>query len=130
METRNDDIVLHLPLAPSVNHYWRQIRTGRGKFISAEGRKFREQVVEEVRQSGCDLELKSELRIEVIVFPGDYRRRDLDNYLKALLDSLEYACVIIDDSQVKHLTIRRVTPVKGRASMVVKIRQLPPSSMR
>ena len=42
----------------------------------------------------------------------DKRRRDLDNLLKATLDSLTHAGVWSDDSQIDALSIRRF-PIGG-----------------
>jgi crossover junction endodeoxyribonuclease RusA len=44
-------------------------------------------------------------------FPPDRRRRDLDNLLKALLDSIEHAGVYEDDSQIDLLVARRREPL-------------------
>ena len=42
--------------------------------------------------------------------PPDKRRRDLDNILKALLDSLVHAGVLIDDEIIDELHIIRLPP--------------------
>jgi len=49
----------------------------------------------------------------VILYPPDARRRDLDNYMKALLDALTQAKVWLDDEQVDSLDIHRGKLVKG-----------------
>jgi len=52
------------------------------------------------------------LAIRLYAYPPDRRRRDLDNILKATLDSLTYAEVIEDDSLFDRIYIERRSPVK------------------
>jgi len=58
----------------------------------------------------------------VTLHPPDRRRRDLDNAMKALLDSLEHAGVYDDDSQIDDLRIVRGGIVPGGAC-VIEIRE-------
>lgn len=46
------------------------------------------------------------------MFVPDKRKRDIDNLLKVLLDSLKSACVFKDDSQVKEIYISHEGQVK------------------
>ncbi len=100
-------IALTLPYPPSVNRYWRSVQ-GR-VLISKEGRQYRDAVFAAVfgkpgskAVSGAD-----RVRFRMIVNPPDRRRRDLDNTLKAVCDSLTHAGVWQDDSQVDELTVTR-----------------------
>ncbi|PKJ14813.1 RusA family crossover junction endodeoxyribonuclease, partial [Escherichia coli] len=78
-----------LPYPPSVNTYWR--RRGSQYYISDKGQKYRKDVQQIIRQLKLDIFTKSRLRIKVIADVPDSRRRDLDNILKGLLDSLIHA---------------------------------------
>jgi crossover junction endodeoxyribonuclease RusA len=49
----------------------------------------------------------------VEAFPPDARRRGLDNLLKAPLDGLQHAGVVVDDSQFDALSIKRMQSVAG-----------------
>ncbi|MDV0511346.1 RusA family crossover junction endodeoxyribonuclease, partial [Escherichia coli] len=75
-----------LPYPPSLNTYWR--RLGSQYYISDKGQKYRKDVQQIIRQLKLDIFTKSRLRIKVIADVPDSRRRDLDNILKGLLDSL------------------------------------------
>jgi len=58
--------------------------------------------------------------VEIILFPPDARRRDIDNYNKALFDALTHAGVWEDDSQVKRMLVEwgPVTK-KGRVEITI-----------
>jgi crossover junction endodeoxyribonuclease RusA len=63
-------------------------------------------------------ELEGDLRVEIEVFPPDKRKRDIDNLLKSLLDSLTHAQVWKDDNQISDLRIFRNKQIAG----IVKVR--------
>lgn len=58
--------------------------------------------------------------VEIVLFPPDQRRRDLDNYNKALFDALTHAGVWEDDSQVKKMLVEwgPVVP-KGKVEITI-----------
>lgn len=51
--------------------------------------------------------------VEISLHPPDKRKRDLDNYLKGVLDALTHVGIWDDDSQIDKLTIKRGIIVKG-----------------
>lgn len=103
-------IRIQLPYPPSVNSYWRHL--GRGKhLISAEGRNYKRRVAELVLvERACRSiqrdPMRGRLVMEVVAYPPDSRRRDIDNLLKATLDALGDAGVYVDDSQIRELLIK------------------------
>lgn len=101
-------MTLTLPYPPSVNHYWRTVRTRHGcrVLISREGRAYRTKVGSILAVAGIRRQT-GRLAVRIDVHPPDRRRRDLDNAMKALLDALEHGGAYEDDSQIDHLDIRR-----------------------
>lgn len=101
--------VLDLPFPPSMNTYWRHPTTGKlaGRhLISEKGRAYRESVIETAARYRVPM-FQRPVSVSIDVFPPDRRRRDLDNLLKALLDSLVHARVLEDDSLINRLLIER-----------------------
>ena len=71
------------------------------------------------------MELDCRLKVDILVFPPDNRRRDLDNVLKAILDSLEDAKVFKDDSLIDDLRVRRMNTFKdGKIEIGIEIIEL------
>ena len=110
-----------LPWPPTVNTYWRHKVTGRlaTVYVSAEGKAYRKAVNLCLAEHGVKTyALEGDLRVEIEVFPPDRRKRDIDNLLKSLLDSLTHAEVWRDDSQISDLRIFRNNQIAG----MVKVR--------
>lgn len=99
-----------LPYPPSINCYWR--RVGFRTLISREGRRFREDVIA-IMAAWQIIPQPGPIEISIVMHPPDRRRRDLDNILKALLDSLQYGGAYADDSQIVKLLIEKREPIKG-----------------
>lgn len=97
---------IELPLlAPSTNTYYR--RSGHHMHISNKGKEFKKLAQEiiserfpEASPLTCDIDLKVELHFK------HKRARDIDNYNKALLDSMT-GIVYEDDSQITSMKIRK-----------------------
>ena len=101
---------------PSVNHEWIQVR-GR-MILSPAGRAYRTYVRGRImiaRQKGLVplAPLGGKLRAVLELAPPDRRRRDADNYAKALFDALTHAGFWNDDQQVLDLRSVMLEPVPG-----------------
>lgn len=113
-------IELSLPYPPSVNTYYRHITKGKlaGRtLISEKGREYRETVKAQI---GAVDALRGRLALSIVLYPPDRRRRDIDNVLKALLDSLTHAGVWEDDSQIKSLSIVMTETLGGLAGVQIE----------
>jgi crossover junction endodeoxyribonuclease RusA len=117
-----------LPWPPSVNSYWRHVVIGRSvrTITSKAGREYRDQVV---RLLDGELQYSEDARLVATlwVYPPDRRRRDLDNLPKAVLDAVEAAGVIADDSQIDELHVVRCPVISGgRVVVEIRLKHLQP----
>lgn len=111
---------LILPFPPSVNSYWRNTR--KGVLISASGRSFRSNAIASVYEQlkRRPKPLTVNVSVAVVLYPPTRQSRDLDNYLKAIFDSLTHAGVWADDSQVKRFTVEWGAVTKfGKAEITI-----------
>lgn len=115
--------ILVLPYPPSMNGYWRSLRTGRmaGRvLISERGRAFRQDVESAARLQEIS-RLEGPLKVTLWLHPPDRRRRDIDNPIKPLLDALTHAGAWSDDSQIRELHVTMEAPDKMNPRALVVI---------
>jgi len=91
--------------------------------ISDKGLAYRRTICEIIAYSGSKTCLTGRLGMNIDAYPPDRRRRDLDNILKALLDSMEHAGVYKDDNQIDELSIIR-RKVEKPGFVMVNIEEL------
>ena len=103
-------IKLTLPYPPSVNRLWRHV--GKRVLVSKEGRQYRNRVWMELRMANIK-PIEGPVSLEIILHPPDRRKRDLDNCLKSILDSLQHGGAYYDDNQVKKIDAEMCEPIKG-----------------
>jgi crossover junction endodeoxyribonuclease RusA len=112
---------INLPWPPSNNVYYRHNR-GR-THISAEGKAYREYVELLIYALKANQFGKLPVAVSIVANPPDRRRRDLDNLVKGVFDSLTNAGMWDDDSQVHDLHLRWGEVVKG-GGLVVTINEI------
>lgn len=98
-------IILNLPFPPSVNTYYR--RGAHATYMSKQGRDYKKAVAEYISQSNTPKLGTARLSLEIVLWPKDKRKYDIDNRIKALLDSLQDAGVFDDDEQIDQINIYR-----------------------
>jgi crossover junction endodeoxyribonuclease RusA len=115
-------LTLALPFPPSVNAMWRSFK-GRA-ILSKAGREYREKVKQAFIKAIYPQPhppLAGRLRVSVVAYPPDKRRRDLDNLFKGPLDAMAHAGVYVDDSQIDSLSIVRGEVDKKTPRLVVEL---------
>lgn len=109
-----------LPFPPSVNRYYRHV--GFRTLLSREGREYR-QLVCSLLAGRSGPPLVGPLEAELHLYPPDRRRRDWDNFQKAIWDALQHAGVYRDDSQIKRAIIEMHVPDgESRAEIILQPR--------
>lgn len=98
---------------PSVNHYWEKSKYGFK--LSDRAKEFHSIVQMLVPSMGTD----SRLKLDVTFHFPDKTRRDIDNFLKATIDSLVKCRFCVDDEQFDTLIVNRGHVVPGG---LIKIR--------
>ncbi len=111
-------MVITLPWPPTVNTYYTIARNR--KILSKKGRKYKQDafiLILGQLPRGFH-EYRSSVSLYIRAYPPDKRKRDLDNILKPVLDSLTLGGVYEDDAQVEDLRIIRFNPCKpGRVEI-------------
>lgn len=113
-------ISFELPWPPSVNRYYRHV--GPRVLISREGRRYRMMCVS--RLGGVFPKLEGKVKLTGEFYPPDARKRDLDNVLKCMIDSLVHAGLMRDDSQIKHIDVQMMSPVPPEGAVYIKLEEI------
>lgn len=76
-------------------------------------KRFRDEVCIIFAKSGLKGFKETQLQCVIALFYPDKRRRDIDNVLKGILDSLQWCGAIDDDKWIQKLTIEVLGVQKG-----------------
>lgn len=110
---------LELPFPPSINSMFPSGKQGR-RYLSKRGKAYRQEVYAlTLEQHGIFKPLTGPVKASVELLPPDKRKRDIDNYNKALFDSLAHANVFMDDDQIKELHIFMREPGETKGCTVI-----------
>lgn len=108
-----------LPWPPSINGYWRAFNNR--QIISKRGREYREDCIAAMGGFGLYNEgLHQRLSVSLTLNPKTLRSYDVDNFTKAVFDSLTHARFWGDDSQVDILTVKKGVKTPG-GNVIVKV---------
>jgi crossover junction endodeoxyribonuclease RusA len=91
--------------------------------ISEKGRKFKLNVSEIIATHHHIKFNMLRLKVHIDYYPPTKRKTDIDNRIKAVLDSLTDAGLWVDDEQVNELSIKRMPVYKG-GKVVVTVETL------
>lgn len=122
------ELHITLPWPPSFNSYWRPHIIGyRNPTVvmttTQRARLYRTDVHEVIRAKLGHLRIAvftCRVRMDLELRAPDRRKRDLDNHIKAIQDSLTHAKVLEDDSLIDELVVRRGLLIKdGCANLII-----------
>ena len=103
--------MITMPYPPTVNTYY-TVDRGR-KILSRKGRAYKKEAIICLYQQCAPKGLEGPYAICISVRPPDKRKRDIDNLIKPLFDSLVEYGAISDDSEVIDLRIRKFNQIKS-----------------
>jgi len=63
------------------------------------------------------------IKVEIIAYRPDNRKRDLDNLLKAVLDGMARGMIYEDDAQIKDLSIKWADTIGGMLKVKIEVIQ-------
>jgi crossover junction endodeoxyribonuclease RusA len=88
--------------------------------MSKQGREYKAKVADYIAESNSPKLGSARLALDIVLWPKDKRKYDIDNRIKALLDSLQDAGVFDDDEQIDQINIFRGSgEVKGGQAKVI-----------
>ena len=97
---------------PTVNNYY--VKTHRNVHISSKGKKFADQLAKDAaEQIGGMPMITEKVAIDIIAYVPDLRKRDMDNILKPIFDSMTRAGLWEDDSLVDQIRVYRGAKTPG-----------------
>lgn len=103
-----------LPYPPSTNAIWKSRVIGKGRkafvstYLTKVGVQYRRDVQAAILERfGVIKPLRCRLSVRLVVVPPDRRRRDIDNTIKSVFDSLTHAGVWVDDEQIDRIEVIR-----------------------
>lgn len=111
---------INLPYPPTVNTYWRNFR-GR-TILSKRGMQFKDDAMHLMMVERFPKGLIGDVTVHIHVYPPDYRKRDIDNIIKPVLDGMQdYGVFEASDEQVSLLVVQRHLPddKTGRAEVTI-----------
>jgi len=111
-------IELPYPIHISINNYY--VRTFGGYSLNPLVRSYKAVAVKAVKAAGR-LPMRGRLRATLDLYPPDHKKRDLDNVLKPILDSLLAGGAFGDDFQIELLVVQRRAVAKSKSRAVVRI---------
>jgi crossover junction endodeoxyribonuclease RusA len=63
------------------------------------------------------------IKVEILAYRPDNRKRDLDNLLKAVLDGMAKGMIYEDDAQIKDLRIKWADTIGGMLKVKIEVIQ-------
>jgi crossover junction endodeoxyribonuclease RusA len=118
------EVKLDLPWPPSVNKIWKTTTKG-GWYLTKEAVNYKHVVGYIVACARLQGAFPKEIQLDfnLLAYPPDNRKRDLDNLAKIVCDALQDAKLYTNDSQIKLIHMEMLTIRKG-GMISVTLKQL------
>lgn len=104
--------------AMSMNHAYPSNRNGR-RFLSNEGAAYKGEIIWAAKEAMRGADLMGRTKVTLEFFFNNKRRRDLDNCIKLLLDSMT-GIVYKDDSDIQEIHAYRFY---GQPAIIIKVEE-------
>ena len=117
---RNVEVFVIPAIPPSVNHYWKA--KGKRRFLTKKAREWKELVRSIIKSKFPDHKLFTQRLTVKVTLCVRFRRGDIDNRLKAILDAFN-GLVWVDDKQVDFLSIER--RIEASEKTIVEVVECP-----
>ena len=107
-------------LPPSVNRMYGQ--KGNHSYKRTDAREWQEYAERELREEWGDKpSMKSPLELSLEYTTRDHRKWDMDNRIKAVQDTLQYAAVIADDRLIERLHVMRKYGERNATRIILRV---------
>ncbi len=118
-------MILLLPEPPSLNAYYTVQRRGRffAKVVTKKGIEYQKLIFRYKKELNLPC-LHGDLSVVMDCFPHSRNSRDIDNYFKALLDSLQYAGIIENDNMIRSTLGRMQQPNRKWPCVLLQIEKM------
>ena len=113
-------VMIPFPYA-SGNHAWKH--SGRRHYLTEKAKKYYWDVAHLLRAQNAVWRLEGSIEVEVLVYPPDARKRDLDNVWKVAADALTKGGLWVDDEIIHDLRLLKMK-VDGTARIEVRIKSV------
>ena len=114
-------IIINLALLPpSVNTIW--VNIPKGRRMSDKGKLFKQQAYYLIKEQYKGQMLEESVRVSIELYFKTKHKRDIDNYNKAILDSLN-GTILVDDSQIVELNVKKYTGT-GKDEIKIQIEKV------
>jgi crossover junction endodeoxyribonuclease RusA len=112
---------LTLPWPPSVNSCWRNIN---GRIIISRKARAYKLLIQKLTKPIDHICLQGRLFMNILVYPPDKRKRDIDNLIKIVADSLQDAKYYMNDSQIDKIIIERMPTIFPKGKLEVELYEI------
>ena len=121
MNQKGEGVNLTLPWPPSVNGNLRNIN-GR-TIISRKARAYK-LLIQKLTKPIDHICLQGRVFLHILAYPPDKRRRDIDNLIKIVADSLQDAKFYMNDSQIDKIVIERMSTIFPKGKLEVELYEI------